>query len=311
MRSRDHSLDTAVCTGTPYFAAAPKLANRIADLTGFGEPLNSELDIVLFEVPGAPTDERRLAILQQLSPRVVVASNMLGLAGEIAYELADRQMDAHPRAIIPPGGSNELSVLGHINAVADLAQALETSQAWNKPPDVIIVAMGSGSTVRGLLRGVHLLKWNTLIVGVADQDRSYVSRFLANQQPSVPFVQGNVAKLAGKAIDWLNASGFPGLVTDSKGVLRRIAFLPDSGSWTPGYGLIQPADVPWRDELASAGIGLDPVFTQKAWRSLISMAETGALKGKRVLFWNTYNAFDYTGYVPSSSTDSAGDHAAL
>ena len=162
-----------------------------------------------------------------------------------------------------------------------------------------------------MLLGVHLLKWNTQIVGVADQDRSYVSRFLANQQPSVPFVQGNVAKLAGKAMDWLNASGFPGLATDADGLLRRDAFLPDSASWEPGYGLIQSADVPWRDELASAGIGLDPVFTQKAWRSLVSMAETGALKGKRVLFWNTYNAFDYAGYVPSLSVDSGGAHAAL
>ena len=287
------------------------LANRLADLTGSGEALNSELDVVLFEVPGAPTDERRLAILQQLSPRVVVASNMFGLAGEIAYDLAVRQMDAHPQAIVPPGGSNELSVLGHMNAIADLAQALETSQAWNAPPDVIVVAMGSGSTVLGLLLGVHLLKWKTQIVGVADQDRSYVSRFLANQQPSVPFVQGNVAKLAGKAVDWLNASGFPGLATDADGLLRRDAFLPDSVSWEPGYGLIRSADVPWHDELASVGIGLDPVFTQKAWRSLVSMAETGALKGKRVLFWNTYNAFDYAGYVPSLSADSDGAHAAL
>ena len=287
------------------------LANRLADLTGSGEPLNSELDLVLFEVPGVPTDERRLAILQQLSPRVVVASNMFGLAGEIAYELANRQMDTHPQALIPPGGSNELSVLGHMNAVADLAQALETSQAWNAPPDVIVVAMGSGSTVLGLLLGVHLMKWNTQIVGVADQDRSYVSRFLANQHPSVPFVQGNVAKLAGKAMDWLNASGFPGLATDADGLLRRDAFLPDSTSWEPGYGLTRSTDIPWRDELASAGIGLDPVFTQKAWRSLVSMAETGALKGKRVLFWNTYNAFDYAGYVPSLSAGSGDVHAAL
>lgn len=212
------------------------LANRIADLTGSGEPLNSELDVVLFEVPGVRTDERRLAILQHLSQRVVVTSNMFGLAGEVAYELANRQMDAHPRAIIPPGGSNELSVLGHMNAVADLAQALETSQAWNAPPDVIFVAMGSGSTVLGLLLGAHLMKWQTQIVGVADQDRSYVSRFLANQQPSLPFVQGNVAKLASKAMHWLSASAFPGLAADADELLRRNAFLPDSASWEPGYG---------------------------------------------------------------------------
>ena len=287
------------------------LANHMADLTGSGESLNSELDLVLFDVPNTPTDERRLAILQQLSRRIVVASNMVGLAGEVAYELAMRQMDSHPQAIIPPGGSNELSVLGHMNAIADFAQALETSQAWNAPPDVIVVAMGSGSTVLGLLLGVHLLKWNTQIVGVADQDQSYVSRFLANQQPSIPFVQGNVAKLAGKALGWLNASGFPGLATDVDGLLRRDAFLPDSNSWQPGYGLMQATDVPWHDELAAAGVGLDPVFTLKAWRSLVSMADSGALKGKRVLFWNTYNAFDYTGFAPSLSADTGERDAAI
>jgi hypothetical protein len=151
--------------------------------------------------------------------------------------------------------------------------------------------------------GVHLLGWNTQVVGVADQDKSYVSRMVANQQPSLPFVEGNVNKLADKAIDWLKKIQFPGIEADSRQLLRREAFLPDSNSWDPGYGLVQKTDVAWKEELESAGLRLDSVFTLKAWRSLVSMAQSGALKNKRVLFWNTYNSFDYGGYAQPFLSD--------
>lgn len=77
-----------------------------------------------------------------------------------------------------------------MNAIAELAQFLGAAQAWSAPPDVIFVAMGSGSTVLGLLPGVHLMGWKTKVVGVADQDKSYLTRWLVNGQPSLPFVEG-------------------------------------------------------------------------------------------------------------------------
>jgi 1-aminocyclopropane-1-carboxylate deaminase/D-cysteine desulfhydrase-like pyridoxal-dependent ACC family enzyme len=286
------------------------LANRIADLTGAGEALNSELDLVLFKVPGTATDEKRLAVLQTLAQRIVVANNLFGLAGEVAYELvAQRVRDAE--AIIPPGGSNELSVLGHMNAVADFARFLEQTAAWEAPPDVIFVAMGSGSTVMGVLLGVHLMGWDTQVIGVADQDKSYLSRLVANQQPSRPFVEGNVVKLAHAAVDWLTRIRFPGVAPDVDRLLRREAFMADSTSWEPGYGLVRAADVAWQQELEAAGLKLDPVFTLKAWRSLVSMAEAGALKRKRVLFWNTYNAFDYVDNALPLLSGLKSHHAAL
>ncbi|MDE2364669.1 MAG: pyridoxal-phosphate dependent enzyme [Hyphomicrobiales bacterium] len=281
------------------------LANRMADLTGSGDALESEVNLILFEVPDAPTDQSRLTLLEQLSKKVVVTSNKIGLAGEIARELAVREFEAEPEAIIPPGGSNELSALGHMNAIAELALALEAMQDWREPPDMIFVPMGSGSTVLGLILGVRLLGWRTKIVGVADQDMSYVSRLVANQQPSTPFVEGNVARLAAKTIAWLQAIKFPGIDFTTDELLRTGAFLPDSTSWAPGYGLVEASDEVWRDRFAAAGVKLDPVFTLKAWRSLTRMAESGALKGKRVIFWNTYNAFDY------ASLGRAGTNASL
>jgi 1-aminocyclopropane-1-carboxylate deaminase/D-cysteine desulfhydrase-like pyridoxal-dependent ACC family enzyme len=269
------------------------LANRVADLTGDGQPLNCALDMVLFEVPGATTDMARLAILRSLVQHISLAKNDVELAGEAAYEYARHWLHPDTDSLVPPGGSNEVSALGHMNAIAELAQLLDAAQAWKAPPDVIFVAMGSGSTVLGLLLGVHLMGWNTKVVGVADQDKSYLTRWLVNRQPSVPFVEGNVAQLARSTVEWLHKIRFPGISPDVLRVIQHEIFVPDSTSWEPGYGLIEQADGERAKELKEAGLSLDPVFTLKAWRSLLTMSQTGALKNKKVLFWNTYNSFDY------------------
>jgi 1-aminocyclopropane-1-carboxylate deaminase/D-cysteine desulfhydrase-like pyridoxal-dependent ACC family enzyme len=275
------------------------LANRVADLTGDGQPLNCALDLVLFEVPGAATDMARLATLRGLVQSVSLARNDVELVGEAAHEYASHWLHPDTDSVVPPGGSNEISALGHMNAIAELAQFLETAQAWNGPPDVIFVAMGSGSTVVGLLLGVQLMGWNTKVVGVADQDKSYLTRLLINRQPSLPFVEGNVAKLARNTVEWLHKVRFPGISSDALRVMHE-TLLPDSTSWQPGYGLIEAADGERAKELREAGLTLDPVFTLKAWRSLLTMSQAGALKNKKVLFWNTYNSFDYTPPLLSS-----------
>ncbi|MCK1656716.1 pyridoxal-phosphate dependent enzyme [Bradyrhizobium sp. 151] len=269
------------------------LANRVADLTGDGQPLNCALDLVLFEVPGATTDMARLGILRGLVEHVAITKNNIELVGQASQEYARNWLHSDTDSLVPPGGSNDLSVLGHMNAIAELAQFLSAAQAWSAPPDVIFVAMGSGSTVLGLLLGVQLMGWKTKVVGVADQDKSYLTRWLVNRQPSLPFVQGNVAKLARSTVDWLQQIRFPGISPDVLRVMQDEIFVPDSTSWQPGYGLVEAADVAWANELEEAGLILDPVFTLKAWRSLLTMSKAGALKNKKVLFWNTYNSFDY------------------
>jgi 1-aminocyclopropane-1-carboxylate deaminase/D-cysteine desulfhydrase-like pyridoxal-dependent ACC family enzyme len=269
------------------------LANRVADLTGDGQPLNCVLDMVLYEVPGATTDMARVAILRSLVQNVSLARNDVELAGEATYEYARHWLHPDTDSLVPPGGSNEVSALGHMNAIAELAQLLDAAQAWKAPPDVIFVAMGSGSTVLGLLLGVHLMGWNTKVVGVADQDKPYLTRWLVNQQPFVPFVEGNVAQLARSTVEWLHKIRFPGISPDVLRVMQHEIFVADSTSWEPGYGLIEKADGERAKELKEAGLCLDPVFTLKTWRSLLTMSQTGALKNKKVLFWNTYNSFDY------------------
>src|ERR1700676_5722067 len=114
----------------------------------------------------------RLAILRSLVQHISLASNDVEWAGEAAYEYGRHWLHPDTDSLVPPGGSNEVSGLGHMNAIAELAQLLDTAQAWKAPPDVIFVAMGSGSTVLGLLLGVHLMGGNTRGGGGADQDTS-------------------------------------------------------------------------------------------------------------------------------------------
>jgi 1-aminocyclopropane-1-carboxylate deaminase/D-cysteine desulfhydrase-like pyridoxal-dependent ACC family enzyme len=270
------------------------IANRTVDLTGDGQALNCELELVLFEVPGVAEDTARLALLRGFVQRLVVTKNDVELVGEAALEYARQWLHPDTDTVVPPGGSNELSVLGHMNAVAELAQLLDAAQAWQTPPDVIFVPMGTGSTVLGLLFGVHILGWKTKVVGVADQDKSYLTRWLLNREPSLPLVEGNVVQLARSTAKWLHEIRFPRISSDVVGRIWDENFVPDSHSWAPGYGLIESTDVAWAEELKAEGLQLDPVFTAKAWRSLLSMSKAGALKNKKVIFWNTYNNFDYS-----------------
>ena len=92
------------------------MANRVADLTGDEKaPLNCALDLVLFEVPGAPTDLARLAMLRGLVQKVAIAKSDIELVGEAAPEYAKIWLHPDTDLLVPPGGSNEVSVLGHMS----------------------------------------------------------------------------------------------------------------------------------------------------------------------------------------------------
>src|SRR6476661_3191050 len=80
------------------------VANRVADLTGDGQPLNCDLDLVLFEVPGAATDMARLAILRGLVQQVAIAKNDVELVGEAAPEYARNWLHPDTDLLVPPGG---------------------------------------------------------------------------------------------------------------------------------------------------------------------------------------------------------------
>ena len=81
---------------------------------------------------------------------------------------------------------------------------------------------------------------------------------------------------------------------------KRMEFLDSSRAIDADRDRTHLGEVLWGIELKEAGLNLDPVFTLKAWRSLLTLPRAGALKDKKVLFWNTYNSFDNAPLLLSS-----------
>ncbi len=66
--------------------------------------------------------------------------------------------------LLMPGGSTPLSSVGYANAVLEMAEQL--GGAGRPAPSAIAVAAGTGGTAAGLLAGVFLAGWDTVVLAV-------------------------------------------------------------------------------------------------------------------------------------------------
>ncbi len=204
-------------------------------------------------------------------------------------------------AYVPPGGSSPLTVLGHVEALMELAEEVESGDcSLTAPPDYIFVPLGSGATTVGLVLGCHLLGWPTKVVGTCSQDKGWAARLAVNGDIDTPFLVANALSLLDKALEWLDRMG---LVPDTRqacpgrDVLRR-GFIYDNVSWHPEYGKVTPENQREATAAASAGLVLDNTFTAKSFHTLRIYAENSLLQNKSALFWNTYQRFPLNTLLP-------------
>lgn len=67
----------------------------------------------------------------------------------------------------------------------------------------------------------------------------------------------------------------------------------DNRTWSPAYG-VPSRQVSRAITLAQeANIKLDPTFSGKAFTTLVAYGESGRLKGKQAIFWNTHHRFAF------------------
>jgi hypothetical protein len=67
----------------------------------------------------------------------------------------------------------------------------------------------------------------------------------------------------------------------------------DSESWRPAYGELSSETGALCHEAFAQGVVLDSTFTAKTFASLKKFGSEGLFRNSTVLFWNTYNRFDY------------------
>lgn len=162
----------------------------------------------------------------------------------LALELHDA--GARPY-VIPRGGAAPLGVLGHVLAVAELAEQTATG---GRRPDLIVLAVGSGGTLAGWLLGTRLLGLPWRVVGYT------VSR-------SAKEARARVSALAAAAAAELDV--VPGATSIDDAIDIRDGVIGD------GYGIPSPAGRAALELVARReGILLDPTYTAKAFAGYVA-----------------------------------------
>jgi len=163
------------------------------------------------------------------------------------------------------GGSDSVGVWGYINAFHELNQQEDLSNF-----DDVVFACGSGGTAAGLAIGNHLAQTGLGIHGVLVTDGD------EDAEKHYSYMDTQLEELAVKN-------------TKAKDI-----FDPIEGYVGKGYGMTTDEELDFCQNVAEqTGIILDPVYTSKAARALVSELQLNRnrFKGNRVLFIHTGGIF--------------------
>lgn len=174
--------------------------------------------------------------------------------------------------VIPIGGTSWLGVIGFVNAALELAGQIDATAGT--APDRVYVATGTMGTAAGLALGMALAGLPTEIHAVRVSHESIANRedmrrllqktayLMRRLDPAVPANLAHVARL--RMRDRFFAGGYAktDVVTDN-----AVAYAKEA-----------------------LGLRLDTTYTGKAMAALLHDLGEGALNGRKLLFWNTYNS---------------------
>lgn len=170
--------------------------------------------------------------------------------------------------IIPEGGSNELGLMGYVEAMREVkAQEKELKKTF----DYLVTAVGSGGTLAGMALGKKIFGLRGEILGV-------------NVCDDAAFFTKKVLDLVSKACKRFKISRMN--ITEED-------FRILDGYVGPGYSIPTDENIELIKQAArSEGIVLDPVYTSKAFYGMLKEIEKGSLKkNANILFIHTGGIF--------------------
>ena len=174
--------------------------------------------------------------------------------------------------VIPFGGTTPMSAAGDADAGLELAWQIEAGEL--PVPDVVYVAFGSMGTAAGVALGLALAGIDTEVraVRVVPSLLSPVSQWQQLLTDALALLATGGAVLPDDALD-------------------RVRIV--DGYLGEGYAKFTPEGVEAIEMVRDlAGVTLEGTYTGKTFAALVAEARAGALAGKNVLFWNTYNSRD-------------------
>ena len=173
--------------------------------------------------------------------------------------------------VIPGGGSNTIGALGYVDCALELVRQAD---AQGLKIDRIVTATGSAGTHAGLVAGLALAGADIPVLGIGVRAPKETQ-------------EANVHKLAVATAEML---GHGDRVT-------REMTVADCDYVGEGYGLVDEAVIEALKLAArTEGLLLDPVYSGKAMKGLIALAQQGMFKGETVVFLHTGGAQGLFGY---------------
>jgi D-cysteine desulfhydrase len=179
--------------------------------------------------------------------------------------------------IIPAGGSCPLGVVGYVNAVLELKEQILAGEM--PEPDRVYVPMGSMGTSVGLALGLKVAGLKSQVIAV---------RVIGEQFANA----AKAALLFDQTARFLNKldPAFRRLSLSEDALIVRGDCIGEGYAHFTRQG-VEAAELMKKE----AGIILNGTYSAKAFSALVLDAQSQALRGKTVLFWNTYNSRDLSG----------------
>ncbi len=180
--------------------------------------------------------------------------------------------------IIPTGGSSARGTIGFVNAAFELKEQIDAGVL--PMPDCIYVACGSVATTTGLLLGCKAANLPIKIIAVA----------IEPEDPNDPLIP-QIEKLFGQTNALLHQTD----PTFSIFTLGENDYEINRDFTGDDYGLYtREGNSAKKIFYETEGLKLDGSYTAKAAAALLHDLQSGKCDNKKVLFWNTYCAHDFS-----------------
>jgi D-cysteine desulfhydrase len=178
--------------------------------------------------------------------------------------------------VIPLGGSSPLGTVGYVNAAFELRDQIARGEL--PEPDRIYVALGTMGTAVGLMLGLEAAHLKSEVVPVL---------VVSEQQASVRKLAG-LFQRTNSYLCSLDPS-FPRFELSERHIDIRSGFLGEGYAHFTKEGMDAV-----RRMRKTEGVKLEGTYTGKTLAALVDDARTRDMRGKVLLFWNTYNSRDFS-----------------
>lgn len=207
------------------------------------------------------------------------------MRGAAALRRRLRERTGREPYVIPFGGTTPLSGAGFVSAGLELATQVEYHEL--PEPDAVYVPLGSMGTAAGIALGMRAAGLRTRLIGVPvvsyEMDSAEaLLEWIRRTQVVVRAVEPAFPALRWSADDFDIAGGFLG----------------------EEYARFTPAGMKAVALAGECGLHLEGTYTGKALSALLAHGRGGALEGRTVLVWDTYNSRDLSSLMAGASPDS-------